>query len=214
MQRLCQKLFFFPNLESLWRHIPPSCLTCDPVCFWPHSMWLFVLPSSQYAHEKNDTVIQFRSPVVNGSMNQPFKTYIHLDNWKKELKNFDYHPDPTFDEMPTKVITEASIIIVTVSTRWSFNTSCLLHTQWFVFEGQRPHSTAFNLWLNTRWNEALTTPFESSGTEVWRVLFGLVFFQKALGFKMFCWIREVRWVFTIEQGHTNVMSLFHKQKYL
>lgn len=69
--------------------------------------------SVEKAHEKNDTVIQFHSPPVNISLKQPFKTYIQLDNWVKELKPFDYHPDPTFNELTKKVITEASIIIVT-----------------------------------------------------------------------------------------------------
>ncbi|XP_028440237.1 plexin-B2b [Perca flavescens] len=65
------------------------------------------------AHEKNDTVIQFLSPTVNSSLNQPFKTYIQLDNWEKELKPFDYQPNPIFNKLTKKVITEASIIIVT-----------------------------------------------------------------------------------------------------
>lgn len=69
----------------------------------------------QDAHEKNDTVIQFKSPTVKGSLNQPLRTYIHLDNWVKELKPFDYHPDPIFNDLVKKVITETSIIIVTVS---------------------------------------------------------------------------------------------------
>uniref|UniRef100_A0A8C9YPW1 Plexin b2b n=1 Tax=Sander lucioperca TaxID=283035 RepID=A0A8C9YPW1_SANLU len=64
-------------------------------------------------HEKNDTVIQFWSPTVNSSLNQPFKTYIQLDNWEKELKPFDYQPNPIFNKLTKKVITEASIIIVT-----------------------------------------------------------------------------------------------------
>ncbi|KAF7660414.1 hypothetical protein LDENG_00282200, partial [Lucifuga dentata] len=68
----------------------------------------------QKAHAKNDTVIQFSSPTVNRSHeNQHLKTYIELDNWVKELKPFDYYPDPIFNELPKKVITEASIIIVT-----------------------------------------------------------------------------------------------------
>ncbi|KAI3371138.1 hypothetical protein L3Q82_023765 [Scortum barcoo] len=73
----------------------------------------FSLRQTQEAHERNDTVIQFRSPTVNDSLSQHFKTYIHLDNWEKELKPFDYHPDPIFDKLTKKVITEASIIIVT-----------------------------------------------------------------------------------------------------
>ncbi|XP_056271825.1 plexin-B2b isoform X2 [Pseudoliparis swirei] len=65
------------------------------------------------AHEKNDTVIQFRSPAVNNSLNQPFKTFIQLDNWKKDLKPFEYYPNPTFKNLTKKVITEGGIIIVT-----------------------------------------------------------------------------------------------------
>lgn len=70
----------------------------------------------QDAHERNDTVIQFRSPTVNNFKYQPLTTWIRLDNWEKELKPFEYHPDPTFNNVTKKVITEASIIIVTVST--------------------------------------------------------------------------------------------------
>uniref|UniRef100_A0A3Q3JHN6 Sema domain-containing protein n=1 Tax=Monopterus albus TaxID=43700 RepID=A0A3Q3JHN6_MONAL len=73
----------------------------------------FTLQHFQNAHEKNDTTIQFWSPTVNNTLNQHFKTYIHLDNYVKELKPFDYHPDPIFNELTKKVITEASIIIVT-----------------------------------------------------------------------------------------------------
>ncbi|KAK1887996.1 Plexin-B2, partial [Dissostichus eleginoides] len=72
----------------------------------------------EVAHEKNDTVIQFRSPTVNSSLNQPFKTLIKLDNMEKELKPFDYYPDPSFNELNKRVITEASIIIV---TGWGFS---------------------------------------------------------------------------------------------
>ena len=64
-------------------------------------------------------MIQFRSPTVNSSLNQHVRTYIQLDNWVKELKPFDYHSDPIFYDLVKKVITEASIIIVTVS-RGSF----------------------------------------------------------------------------------------------
>uniref|UniRef100_A0A672GXX2 Sema domain-containing protein n=1 Tax=Salarias fasciatus TaxID=181472 RepID=A0A672GXX2_SALFA len=65
------------------------------------------------AHEKNDTVILFRSPTVNGSVSLHFRTSIQLDNYEKELKPFDYHPNPSFNELTKKVITETSIIIVT-----------------------------------------------------------------------------------------------------
>uniref|UniRef100_A0A1A8RPX9 Plexin b2b n=2 Tax=Nothobranchius rachovii TaxID=451742 RepID=A0A1A8RPX9_9TELE len=67
----------------------------------------------EYSHERNDTIIHFRSPTINSSLSQPFRTYIQLDNWIKELKPFDYHPDPSFDELTKTVITETSIIIVT-----------------------------------------------------------------------------------------------------
>lgn len=60
-------------------------------------------------------MIQFRSPTVNSSLNQHIRTYIQLDNWVKELKPFDYYSDPIFYDLVKKVITEASIIIVTVS---------------------------------------------------------------------------------------------------
>lgn len=65
------------------------------------------------ARKINDTVIQFSSPAVNSSIGQHFKTYIHLDNWVKELKPFHYHPNPTFHNLTKNIITEASIIIVT-----------------------------------------------------------------------------------------------------
>uniref|UniRef100_A0A3B4YIV1 Plexin b2b n=1 Tax=Seriola lalandi dorsalis TaxID=1841481 RepID=A0A3B4YIV1_SERLL len=61
----------------------------------------------------NDTVIQFQSPTINSSLSQHFRTFIQLDNCKKELKPFDYHPDPIFNKLTKNVITEASIIIVT-----------------------------------------------------------------------------------------------------
>ncbi|XP_012719594.2 plexin-B2b [Fundulus heteroclitus] len=71
------------------------------------------LSAVEHARERNDTVIQFQSPSINRSESQRVTTYIQLDNWMKELKPFDYHADPTFNELPKKVITETSIIIVT-----------------------------------------------------------------------------------------------------
>ncbi|KAJ0069817.1 hypothetical protein NL108_014738 [Boleophthalmus pectinirostris] len=62
--------------------------------------------------EKNDSMIQFSSPAVNASGGH-FTTFIQLDNWVRELKPFEYHPNPTFNNISKKVITEASIIIVT-----------------------------------------------------------------------------------------------------
>uniref|UniRef100_A0A8C5FTA4 Plexin b2b n=1 Tax=Gadus morhua TaxID=8049 RepID=A0A8C5FTA4_GADMO len=75
---------------------------------------LLAEPIAFQSHKKNDTVIEFLSPTVNCSYEgQQLKVYVQLDNFEKELKSFDYHPDPTFNELPNKVITEASIIIVT-----------------------------------------------------------------------------------------------------
>lgn len=79
-------------------------------------MYACLFNAPQFPTEKNDTVIMFRSPTVNSSLNQPFKTYVKLDNFEKELKPFDYFPDPSFNELTKNVITETSIIIVTVST--------------------------------------------------------------------------------------------------
>ncbi|XP_029908714.1 plexin-B2b [Myripristis murdjan] len=68
----------------------------------------------QQAESKNDTAIKFLSPMVNTSYEtQRYKTYIKLDNWEKQLSPFEYHPDPTFYDLPKRVITETSIIIVT-----------------------------------------------------------------------------------------------------
>ena len=62
---------------------------------------------------------------MNGSLHQHHRIFIKLDNWEKELKPFDYHPDPIFNDLMKKVITEASIIIVTVSMSgsgvWEFS---------------------------------------------------------------------------------------------
>ncbi|XP_029009436.1 plexin-B2b [Betta splendens] len=69
--------------------------------------------SFENAEERNDTFIQFKSPTLRSSLNQPLKTYIQLDNWERELKPFVYHPDPVFYELTKKVITETSIISVT-----------------------------------------------------------------------------------------------------
>ncbi|GLD48245.1 plexin-B2-like protein, partial [Lates japonicus] len=63
---------------------------------------------------KNDTVLQFYSPSVNSSFDtQSLRTSLQLDNVYEELKNFDYHPDPSFNKLAKNVITETSIIIVT-----------------------------------------------------------------------------------------------------
>lgn len=59
------------------------------------------------------------SPAVNDS--QLFRTYVQLDNLQTELTPFQYHPDPTFDPLSKTVITENSMIIVTVSIRSTVN---------------------------------------------------------------------------------------------
>lgn len=66
----------------------------------------------QEAKSKNDTVLQFSSPAVNCCV-ESIRTVLQLDNMVEELKNFDYHLNPTFDQLSKNVITETSIIIVT-----------------------------------------------------------------------------------------------------
>ncbi|XP_069580096.1 plexin-B2-like [Brachyistius frenatus] len=68
----------------------------------------------QQALSKNDTVLQFHSPPVNCCSDvQSLRTVLQLDNVREELKYFDYHPDPTFNQLVKNVITETSVIIVT-----------------------------------------------------------------------------------------------------
>ncbi|XP_068611389.1 plexin-B2-like [Brachionichthys hirsutus] len=68
----------------------------------------------QEALTKNDSVLQFYSPAVDaGFEGQSLKTVLQLDNVMDELKDFDYHPDPTFNKLLKNVITETSVIIVT-----------------------------------------------------------------------------------------------------
>ncbi|CAL8260986.1 unnamed protein product [Merluccius merluccius] len=75
----------------------------------PQAQPIFV----QEYHSKNDTVIEFDSPTVKRSLEgRPLKAYVQLDYLEKELKPFDYYPDPTFNNLTNKVITETSIIIV------------------------------------------------------------------------------------------------------
>lgn len=67
--------------------------------------------------KENDTLLRFDSPTVNCSCSlQALRTFLHLDNVVEELRSFTYHPDPTFDQLQKNVITETSIIIVTVIT--------------------------------------------------------------------------------------------------
>ncbi|XP_035391860.1 plexin-B2b isoform X2 [Electrophorus electricus] len=70
----------------------------------------------QEAAGKNDTTLQFLSPSVSVNRTHEglsFRTFIHLDNHIVELQPFEYHPDPTFNKLPSNVITENSMIIVT-----------------------------------------------------------------------------------------------------
>lgn len=79
------------------------------------------LPSllSQFYEEvlsKNDTVLMFRSPAVNQTHDiQSLRTIIQLDNVEEELKGFQYHQDPLFDNLTKNIISETSIISVSVS---------------------------------------------------------------------------------------------------
>uniref|UniRef100_A0AAQ4QV68 Sema domain-containing protein n=1 Tax=Gasterosteus aculeatus aculeatus TaxID=481459 RepID=A0AAQ4QV68_GASAC len=69
----------------------------------------------QEALSKNETVLQFLSPTAGAGVDpQALRTFLHLDNEKVELKNFVYHPDPSFNKLDKNVITETGVIIVTV----------------------------------------------------------------------------------------------------
>lgn len=102
---------------------PEVCQEVTATQGWEAQLFLSFIPLLYYfppqfveeALSKNNTVLQFHSPVVNGSCNiQALQTFLHLDNVVEELKGFDYHPDPSFNELLKNVITETSIIIVTV----------------------------------------------------------------------------------------------------
>ncbi|XP_024140535.1 plexin-B2 [Oryzias melastigma] len=63
--------------------------------------------------QKNDSILEFLSPEVNCcSSSQSLRTFIQLDNMEEELRNFDYHTNPTFDKLYKDKITETGIIIV------------------------------------------------------------------------------------------------------
>lgn len=65
--------------------------------------------------QKNDSILEFLSPEVNCcSSSQSLRTFIQLDNMEEELRNFDYHANPTFDKLYKDKITETGIIIVNV----------------------------------------------------------------------------------------------------
>lgn len=105
---------------------PEVCQEVTATQGWEAQLFLSFIPLLYYfppqfveeALSKNNTVLQFHSPAVNGSCNiQALQTFLHLDNVVEELKGFDYHPDPSFNELLKNVITETSIIIVTVRAR-------------------------------------------------------------------------------------------------
>lgn len=62
-------------------------------------------------------MVEFLSPAVIWSASRSLRAVLQLDNAEEELKAFTYHPDPTFNELSKTVITETSVIIVTVSAR-------------------------------------------------------------------------------------------------
>uniref|UniRef100_A0A8B9L769 Plexin B2 n=1 Tax=Astyanax mexicanus TaxID=7994 RepID=A0A8B9L769_ASTMX len=67
----------------------------------------------QVAFSKNDTVLVFLSPVVNMTdHNRSFKTVVQLDNIKKNLTDFEYHPDPFFSNLTSPMSISASSIII------------------------------------------------------------------------------------------------------
>ncbi|XP_067247948.1 plexin-B2a [Chanodichthys erythropterus] len=67
----------------------------------------------QEVSSKNETVLEFLSPVVNETdVNLSLRTIIQLDNLVENLTEFVYHPDPLFETLTEKAITEGSIINV------------------------------------------------------------------------------------------------------
>lgn len=115
---------------------------CSGFCGWFRSEG-FVLSSQfvQDALSKNDSVLQFDSPAVNCSCNiQSLRAVVQLDNVVEVLKGFDYHPDPTFNQLSKNVITETSIIIVTVRGRSTLppaRPSAGSHFLFFLSSGSR-----------------------------------------------------------------------------
>jgi len=70
----------------------------------------------QEVSSRNETVLEFLSPVVNKTLvNLPLRTIIQLDNLVENLTEFVYHPDPSFEILTEKAITEGSIINVNAS---------------------------------------------------------------------------------------------------
>ncbi|XP_072528465.1 plexin-B2b isoform X2 [Salminus brasiliensis] len=68
----------------------------------------------QEAVIKNDTTLQFLSPVVDRKYeSQSFSMSIHLDNVVDKLSPFEYHRDPDFFPLSNTVIIENSVFIVT-----------------------------------------------------------------------------------------------------
>ncbi|XP_072528708.1 plexin-B2a [Salminus brasiliensis] len=62
---------------------------------------------------KNDTLLQFLSPPVNMTdRNRSFKTVVQLDSVRKNLTDFEYHPDPLFMNLTSPMHISASSIII------------------------------------------------------------------------------------------------------
>uniref|UniRef100_A0A8B9L920 Plexin b2b n=1 Tax=Astyanax mexicanus TaxID=7994 RepID=A0A8B9L920_ASTMX len=68
----------------------------------------------QEAVIKNDTTLQFPSPVVKRMYDsQSFTMSMHLDNVVEKLSPFEYHSNPEFYPLSNNVIIENSVFIVT-----------------------------------------------------------------------------------------------------
>ncbi|XP_064175637.1 plexin-B2-like isoform X2 [Anguilla rostrata] len=63
------------------------------------------------ALRKNNTALYFHSPAVDSA--KCLRAYVALDNVQAPLESFSYHPNPHFDDITKRVITENSIISVT-----------------------------------------------------------------------------------------------------
>uniref|UniRef100_A0A665UTN9 Plexin-B2-like n=1 Tax=Echeneis naucrates TaxID=173247 RepID=A0A665UTN9_ECHNA len=70
--------------------------------YYPKASFSGLCPSQfvQESLSKNDTVLQFYSPSLNATQDtQSLRTVLQLDNIEEDLKDFDYHPNPSFNEL-------------------------------------------------------------------------------------------------------------------
>uniref|UniRef100_A0A8C9WGF0 Sema domain-containing protein n=1 Tax=Scleropages formosus TaxID=113540 RepID=A0A8C9WGF0_SCLFO len=104
---------FFEN-PKLDHHYPDTSFVCHGLYSGVSLSLILPLQSEVEVKGENDAVMQFSSPTVNVTDGiASLRTYIVMDNIELELKPFDYHPDPTFEENQKRIVSENSIISVT-----------------------------------------------------------------------------------------------------